>query len=187
LYGGPGGGTPSIDDLFRYATHTGRFGITPIETKGRPDDSSRIFRSKDDSPVDIAASLLDGDGSVTSELATAQQPQFFGFAWRGLSSNETSPLIFDLVKIIEWRPEPTSGLMSVPNRAMHITDQTTKATRHLDRTVPNWATTAWNVATSKQAMNLYKSGFQYGVQRLGSSGAVNDMISYELPRMLTLL
>lgn len=145
LGGGDNGGTLSVDDLFRYATDTGRIDRVPIEVKGRPDDSSNVFRS-DESACMTYYTIPNSTGwefqgpTVYTEEGRANQPQFFGIAWRGLPADVANPMVFDIVKSLEWRPDMVSGLTSVTKHAYHNHSQVTAATRVLDGRHKGWAT-----------------------------------------------
>jgi len=127
----------SVDDLFRHSTRTGRLGTDTREAISRPDDSSDVFRDKAASPLFVGDS-----GSAATEqtdLGVAQQPLFYGFAWRGVPPNAPFPLVFELVKTLEWRPSPISGLTHAPPRTINDSTMIHKAVKHLDRHVPGWS------------------------------------------------
>lgn len=129
--------TPSVNDLFRLATRSGRFGTDTREAISRPHDTAHVFRDKTVSPVAVGDS-----GSVPSiqtPLGETQQPVFYGFAWRGVPSDSVHPIVFDLIKTLEWRPKPVSGLTHAPPRAINNESMVQKAVAHLDRKYgPSW-------------------------------------------------
>lgn len=156
LHGGPANAPPSINDLFKYATTTGRIGEEKIEIKGRPDDSSNIFRSNESGP--LVSEFIGGAQVRPTFLSTESktvEPVFFGVVWRGLPTGVTNPMVFDLLKSIEWRPETASGFTQVPKHAYHAQPQAVKATMLLDRTRPHWATKAFQV--SRRALSFANS------------------------------
>ena len=145
LNGGADGGVIAVNDLFQYATDTGRIDREPIEVKARPDDSSNVFRS--DASRCMAWDENFVPPNVRTKVATyytseglANQPQFFGIAWRGLPAGVTNPMTFDIVKALEWRPDMVSGLTQVPKHAYHAHSQMTRATQLLDMHHKGWAT-----------------------------------------------
>lgn len=138
---------PDVDDLFQYATKSGRLGTDTLEIVSRTDDSSGTFRNSEISPV----SVEDQGGSEASFLTTegkTQQPLVYGIAWRGLASRTPSPMVLDVLKNIEWRPRPSSGLTHAKPVAINPTPMVHKATAHLDRTMPGWSTRITNSVTS---------------------------------------
>lgn len=142
------GRTPSVDDFFAQATDFGRLGLEPIDIVARPDDSSNVFRSVDEGPMTLGDVSIPGHevSTYTAEAETLV-PQWFGIAWRGLPTDQASPMVFDLIKTIEWRPEPTSGFTQVPKRSIHDQSQVRKATTYLDHHHPGWATRPQNAST----------------------------------------
>lgn len=131
------GAAPSVDDLFRLATRSGRFGTDTREAVSRPHDSAHVFRGEQEAPVDIGGSGI-APTSLT-DLGQNQQPVFYGFAWRGVPSASDHPIVFDLVKTLEWRPAPVSGLTHAPPRAINPTSMIQKSVAHLDKTYgPGW-------------------------------------------------
>ena len=142
LEGGDNAGQPippSVDNLFQLATKTGRLGTDTLEVISRPDDSSQTFRSSDVTPIEVE----DQGGLTASILSTegkTQQPLVYGIAWRGLSATESSPLILDVIKNIEWRPRPVSGLTHAVPRGINPTPMVHKAVTYLDTNHPGWST-----------------------------------------------
>lgn len=157
LSGGFGGAPPSVDDMFRLSTKSCRFGTDTIEIIGRPDDLSTTFRDTTSTPIHIGQQGQTEE-SKTTPLGEAQQPQFFGFAWRGLTTDATSPIVFDLIKSLEWRPAPVSGLTHAPPRSINTTSMIHKATAHLDKVAPGWSTKMFEGA-NQFAGQLAKSAF----------------------------
>lgn len=129
----PAASSASVDELFKLATTYGRLGIEPIEVVNRPDDASNIFRSEEEHVFQS-----DVGPAFTTVQAKTIQPQWFGIAWRGLPTSTASPMVFDLVKSIEWRAEVSSGFTATPRRTLHSQTQVHKATKLLDTTQPGW-------------------------------------------------
>jgi hypothetical protein len=127
----------SVDDLFRLSTRSGRLGTDTREAVSRPDESSHVFRDQTGSPIDVGDS--GANKSDHTDLGKTQQPVFYGFAWRGIPDTTPFPMVFDLVKTIEWRPSPISGLTHAPPRTINDTTMIHKAVKHLDRHVPGWS------------------------------------------------
>jgi hypothetical protein len=63
-----------------------------------------------------------------------------------------------LLKSIEWRPAPVSGLTHAPPRSIHPTPMIHKATAHLDKVAPGWSTQVVN-GLGSVAGSLAKSAF----------------------------
>jgi hypothetical protein len=179
LNGGEDGGPISVNDLFRYATDTGRIDRDPIEVKSRPDDSSNVFRASENACMRFTLEQEPPALTPTeyTEEGYANQPQFFGFAWRGLPADVTNPMVFDLVKSIEWRPDMVSGLTQVTKHTYHPQSQVTRATHLLDTRHRGWATRphhqtglldlleragrgAFQFAQSKQGRSLMRSAYK---------------------------
>lgn len=133
----------SVNQLFRLATHTGRLGTNDLECIARPDDSSHVFRGINEGPYKCyTGQAITPEEVKLNTAATAQaktlEPQWFGFAWRGLDTSAKTPLIFDLYKSLEWRPRPSSGFTLADKTTMHTDSQVKKATLLLDQKVPLW-------------------------------------------------
>lgn len=189
LEGGFSGLPPSVDDYFRLSTKSARFGTDTIEIISRPDDLSTTFRNEDATPLDIAGQG-GAEATTLTDLGQAQQPQFFGFAWRGLTTGSTSPIIFDLLKSIEWRPAPVSGLTHAPPRSIHPTPMIHKATAHLDKVVPGWSTQVVN-GLGSVAGSLAKSAFTGVTNAIMNEVTHPDRLLRDVavaaPRLLTML
>lgn len=177
----PDGRPASVTDLFRYATNIGRIDALPLEIVHRPDDSSHIFRSEDQSPT-IRPAI--GPTAYTDE-ALAQQPQFFGFVWRGLPDG-LNPMVFDFYKSLEWRAEPNSGIAGVRTRSLHATNQVPLATHLLDQVAPGWTNRAPGTMAKLHRLTndprarragkfMFNMASQYAQQRL--LGAPNNQLS----------
>jgi len=128
-----GSPTPvDVDDLFRWAGNTTRWGTDTLECVFRPDDSASTFRKNNQAALDIKSPT----GYTTeSETAAAQMPHAFGFAWRGLdiTSGDEFPIILEFTKSIEWRAAPVSGLTHASPMTYHPISQVHRAVQHLDR------------------------------------------------------
>jgi len=177
----------SVDELFRLATRSGRLGTDTREAISRPDDSSHVFRGRADSPLYIGDNSFSDPFDVTEQtsLGKNQQPVFYGFAWRGIPSGPDFPLVFDLVKTLEWRPSPISGLTHAPPRSINDSSMVHKAVKHLDQHVPGWSDRLASSAVGL-ASRLAKGAFT-GV----SGSAMDAMLGFAsetaLPAALTLL
>lgn len=168
--GGPVGYSASVDDLFRLATRSGRLGTDTREAISRPDDSSHVFRSGATAPIEVGDS--GAQASDITELGRNQQPIFYGFAWRGVPPGADHPLVFELVKTLEWRPAPISGLTHAPPRAINSKSMVHSAVQHLDKHAPGWSDRLASSAIGL-ASSLAKSAFT-GV----ASAAANEMIGF---------
>lgn len=117
LLGGGNGDTDftfNIDELFSWSEDHERVQSSTIEVVHEPSASSDVFR--DGATAAFAYGLTASGGpSPTPLLLTdtgkAQQPTLMGFAWRGLPTTTTSPMTFDLLKVVEWKPRPISGIV----------------------------------------------------------------------------
>jgi len=129
-----GAGTPiSVDQLFAYTTHKSRFEPKSYESVFRPDESSAMFRDAD---RQLLVAAVDSFPSVPV-ANTPQAPTWFGFIWRGITAG--TPLILDFTKVIEWRPEASSGLTQ-GNRVAHehTASQVVAAVDRAHRVQPIW-------------------------------------------------
>lgn len=178
LTGGFSGLPPSVDDIFRLSTKKGRLGTDTREAVSRPSDLSGTFRNAETAPILVGsqgntASLLTDPGRV-------QQPEFYGFAWRGIGGgNNTSPnpIVFELIKSIEWRPAPISGLTHAQPRTINPTSMVHKATQHLDKVMPGWTTRVVG-ALQTAGSALARAAFS-GVGNLIGRQAANSMLTFE--------
>lgn len=136
LSGGTAGVAMSVDDVLRASTDVRRLGVDTLECVYRPsEENSGVFKSE------LDGAMLIGTPTVTVTTITQESliraPIVFGFAWTGLTGGNAS-LSFDLVKNVEWRPEPLSGINSVaPKSTGPSKIQETLAI--LDRKSPNWS------------------------------------------------
>lgn len=130
----------SVNEIFRVSTNTGRLGIETLENVSRPDDSSHVFRGGLEGPLTLINDVVNSPNANTKETTEAStlEPQWFGFAWRGLDTSEVTPLVFELFKSIEWRPKPNSGFTLANKQTVHTTSQIKKVTQVLDKAVPTW-------------------------------------------------
>lgn len=158
LRGGAGEGPASVDNLFQYSTNVGRFGVDALEIRSRPTANSDVFRSDDTHCVKIGVGGVGIAVSAVSETARAQQPQFFGIAWRALDASVASPMTIDMVKCVEWRPKPISGLTHAPPVTINTTSMAEKATQLLDNVMSGWAT-ATEFASSSVTAEAIKTVF----------------------------
>jgi hypothetical protein len=177
----PSGAPVSVNDLFRYATQTGRIDALPLEQVHRPDDSAHIFRSDLQSPVVIDP--LDLVLTTPSETALAQQPQWFGFAWRGLPAGVANPLVYEMYKTVEWRAEPNSGLTGVAKRTMYPSSQVPLALNLLDKVTPNWTSHSTAAATKLRSLSSRPEVRQLGkFIAQGAGNYINRRMTNPPPR-----
>jgi len=149
--------SPSVNDLFRLATRSGRFGTDTREAVSRPHDNAHIFRDKTIAPIQVGDS--GNSASTQTTIGETQQPVFYGFAWRGIPGDTAHPIVFDLIKALEWRPRPVSGLTHAPPRAINKTSMVQPAVAHLDKTYgPSWTDRLASSATGL-ASQLAKTAF----------------------------
>jgi len=109
-------GTMNVNDLFNYATTYQRLGVDTVRTLSIPTPSSSKFRTEDEHAIFVE----EGKVSYASTIAKAQQPTFYGLAWRGVDvTTSPAPMSISLLKNIEWRPKPVSGLSHAPPVALN--------------------------------------------------------------------
>jgi hypothetical protein len=182
LYGADGSEAASVNQLFQQANHTARLGAHNAEIVARPDEHADTFRDDRATPIDVAISDREaGLPSQRSQSSVSQDgkirsPSVFGFAWRGidLGTANSVNLAFDLVKNIEWRPEPVSGLTHATPVQLSPIPLTQSAVAYLDEHHPGWTTrlfqglgTAARLALAGGSMALRGAAFAGGAARMG--------------------
>lgn len=167
LEGGVGSTPVSIDELFNYSASKQRLGVETLEAVYRLNTgSSDKFRDESLRPFVIAGGIATVDPASESFA-----PRVFGFAWRGV--NPDSPISFDFVKNIEWRPEAVSGFAQAPivNAGPGLLDAALKHADRLARDNPQ----VWHHvkgaaigAAARAARNVFGGGgVRQGMGRLG--------------------
>jgi hypothetical protein len=137
--GGTSGGPPTVDQLFNYSTKKMRLGTDTMQIVSRTAENSDTFRIGTMSPIRVGDELVNATDIFVD--GTIQQPEWFGFAWRGLPTNAAQPMYFDFIKMLEWRPQAVIGLTHAPPVTINPTRMDVKATQHLDVHAPGWSTT----------------------------------------------
>lgn len=170
----------SVDELFQYSTKTARFTAETVEVKARPDDSSETFRTVH-SATHACNEVTSGVPSSSTTLARSQQPIFIGIAWRGLPTGVATPIIIDLIKSVEWRSDPRSGITVVPPKTVHVTSMAKPALHVLDTMVPNWTTTGFEAA-GKVTGQIAADTAGYILPKLGRFAA-DAALAYAFPPM----
>jgi hypothetical protein len=182
LYGAAGAEAASVNQLFQQANHTARLGVQNAEIVARPDEHAGTFRDSFTTPINVA---ITDRGVSTSSMASQsnvsndgkiRSPSVFGFAWRGidLGSATNVNLAFDLVKNIEWRPEPVSGLTHATPVTLSPIPCTQSAVAYLDEHHPGWTTrlfsglgAAARLALAGGRLALRGAAFAGGAARIG--------------------
>jgi len=145
IEGADGKEAVSVNQLFQNSTKTARLGVNRLEIVSRPDENSHTFRDDIAAPIDCNITDLADFTTRLSQQGRTQSPGVFGFAWRGLSvdsATASAAITFELVKNIEWRPEPISGFTHAAPRTVSAVPQIQAAVAHLDRKKPGWSTRA---------------------------------------------
>jgi len=109
LTGGAGSTPLTVDELFAYSPHKGRFTPETHEVKFKPrTSSSPIYRNEQQNM------MQHNDGQVTAIPFSTRgfAPQVLGFAWRGMTPG--SSLTYDVLKNVEWRAEASAGIGQTP-------------------------------------------------------------------------
>lgn len=152
----------SVDQLFDYSSNICRLGIDPIEVIHRPQPEADVFRS-----AESGAFAHPGFAETkATDIALAQQPVLFGLAWRGQNpfDDAESPLAFEMVKTVEWRPAPIAGLTHATPKVHSVISPLTSAIKLLDDNVPGWNERI--VAGSKSYASEIAALAQAGSQRM---------------------
>lgn len=134
-----GAGTiSSVDDLFTRASYVKRFAADRFEVKHRPDSSSHLFKTERDGVVTVGTPT--SSSSVITSESLRFGPRLIGFAWKGVSSN--ADLFFEFYQNIEWRPNTTTGFVSVIPKQIYPTGLMERVLKYLDDNHPGWEYTA---------------------------------------------
>jgi hypothetical protein len=165
---GAGKGNPdfsfTVDELFSWSEQHDRVQSDTLEVVHQPTATSNLFRDSTTSPFQFGVTGPMGPAQVPLPRATptilnsvgqSQQPTLMGFAWRGLPSTTTSPMTFDLLKVVEWKPRPVSGIVGGSrNPSVHSVIPPVHAARaQLDARRPGWAARAFR-AIEKEAVRF---------------------------------
>jgi hypothetical protein len=132
VVGGPQTPAISVNDLFIYASRTQRVGLDTLENVWYDTNESVKFH-----PYDTGI-ILAGSYPDLTQTAMVENPTAFGFVWRGLDNGAgTTKLTFELVKNIEWRPDPYLGI-SAPAQRTSAGNPAKTVVATLDATAPGW-------------------------------------------------
>jgi hypothetical protein len=177
LTGGAGGSTPTVDDLFRYSNTSMRTPLDTVEQKFRPGEGSDLYRTADGVQDHCYSQGIIGTSATTLGAGTPSGVTGgIGFAWDGLTAG--SSITFDLLKAIEWRPELSSGLVSVKSTvAPQGGNIVSKSLAYLDRSHPGWERKAFSAATSVAS----------SVAKMAFSGPANQIARDVAPLLLTMI
>lgn len=111
--GGAAGAPVSTAEYFVLTDKTTRTPLMQLENKFVPTDGSRFFRTAGGAALAADAGFIMGvpatSNTVPGTSIAADTYGGIGFAWRGLSSASNNDVIIELVKVIEWKPDPASG------------------------------------------------------------------------------
>lgn len=167
LTGGAGGNPISVDEFFQMSGNAGRFGTDTIEVVSRLSDESHHFRDELDGPLKVGT--FGASITSTTEIGEAQQPVFYGFAWRGLDSAANNPITLELYKNIEWRPAPVSGLTHNPPITMHAQSLVKLVQQQLDRHAPSWG------MRLKQGLGILNGSVGSTIAKIAATGVSGFM------------
>jgi hypothetical protein len=124
----------SVDELFQWSGNAQRLGVDTLTNKWRP-TSEDIFYDDEAKFVNLGNPGI--SGSFVDPVAVTRGPHLFGFAFRGLSTDQTNKLRYNLSKIVEWRAKPSSGLAQTNARSTGISTME-KVVKELDTYMPGW-------------------------------------------------
>jgi len=131
LYGGVGSAPPTIGELMQYGTNEKR-AIGTYEVKYRPQPTGVGF-------IDTASPCVDVNSGSPSTIPSSTAnvpPTGIGFVF--LNVDKLSDFSISAYKNVEWRPEPTSGLVSSAPRGVENPSILSKSLNYLDSRFPGW-------------------------------------------------
>lgn len=140
---------PTVDNMFQIATKVERVGLDPMEVTYRP---SEIYDAQ--FKRDATGSIIRGTPASVASNLTQQgvelQPKWMGFAWSGVPTNQ---LIFENIRILEWKPELGVGLSNNNQSNTYGSGEpiVNKVLAFLDRNAPGWTTTLMHATSSTAA------------------------------------
>jgi hypothetical protein len=147
LSGGESGQAPSVNEMFAIAADVQRLPLGKLEVKYRPSDNGRQFRAEGVS--NPGESTEGGDNCIVAGIPgvnTSHMPlggiatgagTGIGFVWSGLP--QSSDLVIEAYKAIEWRPEASAGLVMPPPRNVSSGGNIAEAVvAKLDKHRPGW-------------------------------------------------
>lgn len=188
LFNGSGGvNTPaSVDNLMTFAPEVERFNPEGVEVRYRPHDDTSLPRSTGLS-VNSAGDrvfLCGTSGTAATQLpvgdvATADK-RGIGIVWTGLNSGASVDVWVDMIKIVEWTPNTSVGIVESPPVTSVDSNVFGRALSFLDKNIPNWQTLssatpsaltrqrdmilAGNTAPRHHSKNFFESAFR-GTER----------------------
>lgn len=113
IAGGSAAAPTSTAEYFILTDRTQRTPLVQLENKFIPTDASRYFRTAGSAQIPSDSAFLVGTpGSSATSVGTSIAADTYGgigFSWRGLSTASNNDVIIELVKVIEWKPDPASG------------------------------------------------------------------------------
>lgn len=169
--GGASVNTPTVDDMFTYASSVHAFTKDSIEIKWRPTETSGQFRTETDGTVHVYDGNVSNFTSDPSETAISQSARFVGIAWRGVDTSVGHPFVFDFIKNVESRLAPQANMAMSPPVQVSNEPLVKEAVRQLDRRLPNWATAqekSTSQVISELAFGPAGGAVQHGLAALGS-------------------
>uniref|UniRef100_A0AB38ZN75 Coat protein n=1 Tax=Saccharina latissima RNA virus 2 TaxID=3153342 RepID=A0AB38ZN75_9VIRU len=148
LLTGGGVNPPTITEMFNYAATVSRTPMDEVELKFRPSEGSELYRNA--TPSDSAFVIGDSAPTSIGEGTPTGVGQGIGFCWSGMDTSTSITL--DFLKVLEWRPEFQSGLVSPPQ---HVADgggnMVSRAIAYLDRHFPGWQHNLGKIGSSVAA------------------------------------
>ena len=156
LLTGGGSAPPTVSEMFAYAQRQQRTSLDPLEVKFRPSDGSEHFRKTN---LEQDSCFVKDAGTTEASIPSSGPTGAglgIGFAWAGVIPG--SDLGFDLVKVLEWRPEMISGIVAVPPTIKGPGGNLmSRAVALLDKQHPGWQTEARHVAKTIGAQVVSKA------------------------------
>lgn len=145
LQGGTSDGPPTVDQMFNLCRKVERVGLDTNEIRySAYTDNDEVYHSITNSGWTYTAGNLTDVGATSSRF---RYPAF-GLCWRGLATDFS--FVIDLIKNIEWKPEPMSGLMQPPSK--HIPHPPRNSLLvWLDQNMPDWQSKTLSAAVSTVA------------------------------------
>jgi len=164
----------SIDQLMTFAPEVERFNPEGIEIRYRPHDDTSVPRTsgKSSNTTTDRCFQLGVTGTVATSMPSGDvaggEKRGIAIAWTGLNTGATSDVWVDFVKVVEWRPNTSSGMVETAPVTAVDSNTFGRALERLDHFIPSWqtATSAFPSALT-QARDLIMAGNTAHNQRAG--------------------
>ncbi len=176
----------SVDNLMTFAPEVERFNPEGVEVRYRPHDDTSVPRSTGlsvNSQGDRVFLCGTAGTSATTlpagDVSTADK-RGIGIVWTGLNTGAAVDVWVDLIKIVEWTPNTSVGIVESPPVTSVDSNVFGRALSFLDKNIPNWQTLssatpsaltrsrdmllAGNTAPRHHSKNFFESAFR-GTER----------------------